>query len=112
MEMWEDETTSPATLSLLAGLKSAVVGVKHSTGNSINPTGGFAIHSIPGGLSVSFPKVGRYSAELTAVNGKAVTLCEGSGEKAFIETRRLAKGVYTFRLQCASGAQTGRIVVQ
>jgi hypothetical protein len=112
MEMWEDETTSPATLSLLAGLKSAVVGIHQTTGNSVNPTGGFAIHSIPGGLEVSFPKVGRYSAELTAVNGKAVTLCKGSGEKAFIETRRLAKGVYTFRLQCASGAQTGRIVVQ
>jgi hypothetical protein len=109
--MWEDETTSPATTSLLAGLKNAVVGIHQNSGNSVVPTGGFAIHSIPGGLEVSFPKVGRYRAELTAVNGKAVTLCEGSGEKAFIETRRLAKGVYTLRLQCASGAQTGRIVV-
>jgi hypothetical protein len=113
MQMWEDQTTAPATMNVLTGLKSAfgTVAIHNYTGK-VAPIPSFAIHSIPGGLEISFPNAGRYRAELTSVNGKAVTLCEGSGAKAFVGTRWLAKGVYALRLQSASGAQSARIVVQ
>jgi hypothetical protein len=113
MQMWEDQTTAPAAMNVLTGLKSAfrTVAIHNNTGK-VAPIPDFAIHPVPGGLEVSFPKGGRYRAELTSVNGKAVTLCEGYGVKAFVGTRRLAKGVYALRLQSASGAQSARIVVQ
>ena len=59
---------------------------------------------------------GDYKVTVTNALGTTVAVFATRGARGThgfdLKQVGIAKGVYTFRLQCASGAQTGRIVVQ
>ncbi len=115
MEMWEDETTSPATTSLLAGLKSAVVGVRHSAGNSVGRIPKTPTTIAPDRISFSIESANDIKIDVFNAAGKKLgTLVNGryaAGDYSFcLRNRFMAAGLLICRLTIGSSMTAQAIV--
>jgi hypothetical protein len=114
------KTTSPALALGFKNFPMDSFGVMPVPGTSVRMP--FAKGNSPAGTPglVRFARgrlivsqAGDYKVTVTNALGKTVAVVAARGVHGFdLKQVAIAKGVYTFRLQCASGAQSGRIVVQ
>jgi len=115
MEMWEDETTSPATTSLLAGLKSAVVGVNHSAGNCVGASPKAPMTIEGDRISLSIASANDITLDIFSAAGKKLgTLVNGryaAGDYSFsLRNRFMATGLQICRLTIGSSVMAQAIV--
>ena len=122
MEMWEDETTSPATLSMLAGLKSAVVGVQYDIDHRDAPISRSSWLGSRLVVQYSLPSDARASATLFSIDGKSIAVCADRQEKAGLHTITwdanataaagpLSPGMYLIRMKFGDETETQKVML-